>query len=48
LKLVTSQAGAAAAGKPVTVLGAGTAPSVAVAASPTTPQQLQVCVLTKK
>jgi len=43
LKLVTSQAGAgaAAAGKPATVLGAGTA---GVAASAATPQQLQACV----
>jgi len=42
LKLVTSQAGAAAAaGKPATVLGAG---SAAVAASPSTPQQLQARV----
>ena len=45
LKLVTSQAGAAAAaGKPATVLGTPSAASAAVAASPTTPQQLQVCV----
>ena len=41
LKLVTSQAGAAAAaaGKPATVLGAGTAASVATSPQP----QLQVC-----
>jgi len=43
LKLVTSQAGAAtAAGKPATVLGAGTVASAAGTAAGT-PQQLQAC-----
>ena len=43
MKLVTSQAGAAtAAGKPATVLGAGTVASAAGTAAGT-PQQLQAC-----